>query len=250
MADRGLRLPDASFEVILRILKAYLSAARNQAGVPVKLEEVVRRAGGSRTQVSGQNGFLASVGLIEGGNTKHLTDLGRRVALAADHPTSPDREDAFADVVISSDDLAGIVDSVQVRKEMTLDDLVSHIVLTAGVAKNSRSLTGARTVLEFLKAGGAVTETDGTFRAGLPRELHETEADVRATARLEQERSVGSASAPPVAAPSHSPASVQLPSPIGAPIHIHVWLNASGSEAGDVAVVLREFLEKLASNGD
>jgi hypothetical protein len=248
MADRGLRLPDAGFEVILRILKAYLAAAKNQAGVPVKLDDVVRRAGGGRTQVSGQNGFLASVGLIEGGNTKQLTELGRRVALAADHPASPEWGRAFADVVDSSDDLAGIVDSVRVRKEMTLDDLVSHIVLTAGVAKNSRSLTGARTVLEVLKAGGAITEADGTLRAAAPRPADDTETN--AHTMPPEQRAPADTAVPPIASRSHGPTSMQLPSPAGAPIHIHVWLNASGTEAGDVADVLREFLEKLTSSGE
>ncbi len=166
-SDRGLRLPDAGFEVIVRILKAYLAAAKGQAGTPVKLDDVVKRAGGGRTQVSGQNAFLATLGVITGGNAKELTRTGRRLGLAVDHPESDEYVAAWREAIEQSDDLGGIVDSVRVRKEMTTDALLSHIVLTAGVAKNNRSLTGARTVIEVLKAGGALTEADGTFRAGL-----------------------------------------------------------------------------------
>lgn len=178
-SDRGLRLPDAGFDVIIRILKAYLSVAKGQAGTPVKLDDVVRRAGGGRTQVSGQNGFLGTLGLITGGHGKQLTPTGRRLALAVDHPNTEEWVAAWRESVEQSDDLVGIVDSVKVRKEMTTDALLSHIVLTAGVAKSNRSLTGARTVIEVLKAAGVLQEADGTFRAGpaLPERPGSTQRD-------------------------------------------------------------------------
>ncbi len=241
MADRGLRLPDAGFEVILRILKAYLAASRNQAGTPVKLADVVRRAGGGRTQVSGQNGFLASVGLIEGGNAKALTELGRRVALVADHEGQPQWDDAWQEVVNNSEDLTGIVDSVRVRNEMTTDDLLAHIVLTAGVAKNNRSLTGARTVIEVLWAGKAIVERDGTYRAASPSDqLPPTGTEDRPGGSPPRD--------PPAAAPSagHGAPAVPTPAASGSPVsvHVHVWVAAADVD-DELAQKLQAVIERL-----
>jgi hypothetical protein len=248
--DRGLRLPDAGFDVIVRILKAYLAAAKGQAGTPVKLDDVVRRAGGGRTQVSGQNAFLATLGIITGGHSKQLTPTGRRLGLAVDHPDTDEYVAAWRAAIEQSEDLGGIVDSVRVRMEMTTDALLSHIVLTAGVAKNNRSLTGARTVIEVLKAGGVLLEADGTFRAG-PTSLGDDPVSLVKDPARQQKPPEPDASAPevPHAPPgSDSPALTVARAP-GVQVHIHVWLSLSDASAPDVAERVQALVEKLTSDG-
>jgi hypothetical protein len=237
MTERGLRLPTAGFEVITRILKAYLAASRNQAGTPVKLDDVVRRAGGGRTQVSGQNGFLASIGLIEGGNAKALTDLGRRVALAADHQGQPAWIQAWREVIASSEDLTGIVDSVRVRREMTTDDLLSHIVLTAGVPKTNRSLTGARTVIDVLQSGQAVVEHDGTYEAA---PVVEATSDLGPSPATETPDGSGAAAQPDSSELRTGPDTHLT-------VHVHVWLSEQDLDAESAAKIqtLVETLKQL-----
>lgn len=235
---RGLRLPTAGFETILRILRAYLSAAKNEAGTSVRLDDVVKRAGGARTLVSAQNAFLASLGLIEGGNAKRLTDRGRRLALAADHPDTPEWHEAWSEVVENSEELAGVVDSVRIRREMTQDDLVSHIVLTAGVPKNASSLRGARTVLEILKAAGAINESDGTFRPVASVDTPEPKTSTG-----------GEPLRQPIASPSPSEAPQGIPAgghTSAVTVHVHVWVG--GADEDDLPERIRAIIEKLTSD--
>ncbi len=247
MAERGLRLPDAGFEVILRILKAYLAAARNQAGVSVRLDDLVKRAGGSRSQISGQNAFLVSLGLISGGNAKELTELGRQVALAADSPDLPEWRQGWGEALEHSDDLVGVIDSVRIRREMTADDLISHIVLTAGVAKNSRSITGARTVIEVLKAAGSITESDGTFRAADRAQTTEPSDwdSQRWHTTVEGGRPQPHDVDPP--GPNKAPARPEaVPARQPVTIHIHVWINDSDDPTQDVGEKVKAIVDNLA----
>src|ERR1041385_7002515 len=105
MAEATLRLPVAGFEQISRILRAYVAAARRKAFYPVKLDDVAHRAALNRTVVSANNAFLASLGLIEGGNNKQLTERGLQAALTLDHPGTADALRAWASVVESSPEL-------------------------------------------------------------------------------------------------------------------------------------------------
>src|SRR5439155_8912526 len=168
MAEPALRLPVAGFDQISRILRAYLSAAKGVAGVPIKLDDVAKRAAMNKTGVSANNAFLTSLGLIEGGNNKQLTELGLQAALTLDHPGTPEAVNAWGDVMSASPDLERIVDAVRIRRGMDEDSLLSHIVLTAGVPKTSRWLTGARTVVDILEFAGVVEESDGTFTVRTP----------------------------------------------------------------------------------
>ncbi len=162
MPDDTLRLPVGSFEIIQRILAAY--ATLGQRG-PVKLKDVAERTAMQATAVSGNHAFLESIGIIDGGKQKSLTELGRRVAVATTHAGTLEARNAWSMVVAASDHLQKIVDAVRIRQGMKEDALTTHIVVTAGVPKSTRALTGARTVLDLLREAGVIEEIDGTFRA-------------------------------------------------------------------------------------
>lgn len=183
MGEEQFRLPASSFDVVIRILEAYVRSSRG----PVKLDDVAQRGAMGRTLVSGNNAFLTSVGLIEGGNLKTLTELGREVALASGHPESVEFAQAWHKVSESSEYLQRIVDAVRIRRGMTTDALTSHIVLTAGVPKSNSSLTGARTVIDLLKAAGRLQESDGNFRV-----------DTRAEAELSYPKAQAADEVPPL----------------------------------------------------
>jgi hypothetical protein len=161
LADETFRLPASSFEVVQRILEAYVACGRG----PVKLDDVANRAAMQRTLVSSNNAFLTSVGLLEGGNLKSLTDLGREVGLAASHPGSVELQQAWRKVVDESEHLQRIVDAVRIRRGMTAEALITHIILTAGVPKSTYAVTGARALVDLLEAAGKLEERDGTLRA-------------------------------------------------------------------------------------
>jgi hypothetical protein len=237
MAEPTFRLPRGGFEQIGRILRAYLSASKGSPSVGVKLHDVARRAAMNPTIVSGNNAFLASLGLIEGGNTKHLTELGVDAALTLDHPESPEAHRAWTTVAERSPDLDRVVDAVRIRQGMDEDALLSHIVLTAGVPKSAKSLTGARTIVDILEFAGVVEETDGTYRVRPPAETDGGTMDVRVP-------------------PSGSEGTVEGPTPIRTParaigearvnLNVHVWVNASDADFEELADRLKQLLSELS----
>lgn len=236
MADSTFRLPVAGFEQISRILRAYLAASKHAAGVPVKLDDVSKRAAMNKTIVSGNNAFLASLGLIEGGNSKSLTDRGLQAALTLDHPETAEAFKAWGEVIEESADLERVVDAVRIRKGMDEDALLSHIVLTAGVPKTARSLTGARTVIDIIEFAGLLDESDGTFSATSPRY---GEAPGPAAERLVE--SIGDTS-------GARGASASLREGARAVVNVHIWVNAKDADLAEFADELKELLSKLSES--
>lgn len=236
VAESSFRLPASGFEQVSRILKAYHSASRGSAEAAVKLEDVARRAAMNRTGVSGNNGFLASVGLIEGGHAKRLTPLGIRAALALDHPGAPEAQEAWTEVVENSPDLERIVDAVRIRQGMDDDALLSHIVLTAGVPKTSRWLTGARTVVDVLKFAGMIVEADGVFK--VPSVIDSGTVATRVALSGREE----------VLSPSQHVSIGRPTTRSGVVVNVHVWVQAVETDFVQLGDELKELLAKLASD--
>jgi hypothetical protein len=234
MAEPKFRLPVGGFEQIGRILRSYLRAAKGQPGVAVGLDDVARRAAMNRTAVSGNNAFLASLGVIEGGNNKQLTPLGVTAALTLEHPNTPDAHQAWMAVIESSPDLERIVDAVRIRKGMNEDALLSHIVLTAGVPKTARTLTGARTIVDLLEFAGVLHESDGTFT-------------IAPADGLETLTTTGLATPTVLEPPLASVGPLNVSAGVGrVALNIHLWVNAKDTDLEDLADELKQFLGRLA----
>jgi hypothetical protein len=240
MAEATLRLPVASFEQISRILHSYLLAAKRQAGVATKLDDVAQRAAMNKTAVSGNNAFLSSLGLIQGGNNKELTPLGLRAALTLDHPNTPEAREAWNAVIEASPDLERILDAVRIRKGMNEDALLSHIVLTAGVPKTARSLTGARTIVDLLEFGGVLQERDGTFTA-IPTDVYDV-----LTVTGTNVPSVAEATEGPVATAGGAGRSARVGGAGGFTVNVHLWVNAKETDLEELADELKQFISRLA----
>lgn len=56
--------------------------------------------------------------------------------------------------------------AVEIRKSMEGSAFEAHIAYSAGEAKSSQVMTGARTVIDILRAAAAVTEKDGQLTPG------------------------------------------------------------------------------------
>ena len=234
MAEPRFRLPQAGFDQIARILKAYVSASRQSTDTAVSLDDVSRRSAINRTAVSANNAFLVSIGLLEGGNAKRLTPLGVRAALSLDHPGSPDAHQAWREVIERSPDLERVVDAVRIRQGMNEDALLSHIVLTAGVPKTSRSLTGARTIIDILEFGGLIDESDGVFHAPIP-----DSGTAVITVTPSGEEGTGTRETGPV--------TIRRATASGITVNVHVWVKAEDADFEELADQLKEFLSKLSA---
>ncbi len=76
--EKKLALPASSHEIVAKILHAYALCGDE----PANLDSVAAKAGMNKTQVSGNNGFLVSIGLLTDGKAKALTPAGRTLALS------------------------------------------------------------------------------------------------------------------------------------------------------------------------
>jgi hypothetical protein len=184
--------------------------------------------------VSSNNGFLVSLGVIEGGNAKHLTPIGVRAALALDHPGAPEAMEAWTDVAQGNPDLERIVDAVRIRQGMDEDALLSHIVLSAGVPKTSRWLTGARTVVDILQFAGLVVENDGLFTVASAEDRPPTISGQPETGEAPTGVEISTVS--------------RTVTRQGVVVNVHVWVTPADVDFDSLADDLKKFLAKLTTD--
>lgn len=165
MAEEEFRLPGTSYDLLVKIIKAYRH--QNEPARPDAIADVV---GVDKAQVSRNHKFLVSVGVLEGGNLKRITpignDLGR--ALEYEHPSEIQR--LWRQIIADHPFVEKILTAVRIRGGMERSNLESHIAYTAGQVKNRRTLTGAGTVVEILFAADLVRDSDGTLEVSGSRQ--------------------------------------------------------------------------------
>ena len=115
MAESEFALPRSSYPELLKIIHAYFLADSRSKGEPVALADVAPRAAMNKSVVSRNNGFLASLGVIQGGNKKTLTEPGRSLGLAISHDDEARRRSELARIVDDSDFLGRIANAVRIR---------------------------------------------------------------------------------------------------------------------------------------
>ena len=163
MAEEKVKLPRSSYEEICRIVKAYGSVTS-----AASLDEIQSRSGVGKTVVSANNSFLSATEIIEGGQSKIATQKGRDLAKALTHEIPGEIQKAWDRVVRENGFLNKMALAVKIRKSMDSSTFETHIAYSAGEAKSSQVMTGARAVVDILRAAGVVNEHDGQLIASEP----------------------------------------------------------------------------------
>jgi len=156
MADDKFKLPSSSYEEITKIIKAY-----GHFSNPVGLLEVSKFIGMDPTSISRNTGFLIELGLLETGKKKVITSVGRELALALEHDMPEEIRGCLRKLVNENEFLSKLVAAIKIRNGMDEGTLQSHIAYSAGQPKSSKYMTGARTVIDILRASELVKESDG-----------------------------------------------------------------------------------------
>lgn len=112
--EKKLALPASSHEIVAKILHAYALCGDE----PANLDSVAAKAGMNKTQVSGNNGFLVSIGLLTDGKAKALTPAGRTLALAIGHGLDEDSALEWRRTLLGAPAAKGIIDMIRVQKEI------------------------------------------------------------------------------------------------------------------------------------
>lgn len=157
-------LPGSSFEELKKIIMAYASAK-----VDASLEDIGNLAGLHKTVVSRNNKFLTEIGLVQGGQKKSATELGKRLGRTLEHAQSDDERKAWHEAVQSNEPLSSVMTTVRIKGGMSEEDLTKHVLYVSGQSNNAGNKTGARCVQDVLVASALLTETDGRFAVSSPK---------------------------------------------------------------------------------
>lgn len=155
MADEKVKLPRSSYEEFTKIIKAY-----GQSREAASLDDISKLSAVGRTVVSGNNAFLSAIGVIEGGNAKSATSQGKALALALMHEIPNEIQSSWQRIVEESPFLKNMVLAVRIRRGMSVQNFISHIAFSSGEKKSAKVLTGAKTVVDIIRASGLVREKD------------------------------------------------------------------------------------------
>ena len=159
MSDEVFKLGRSSFGEVKNIIIGYAHFEHD-----VKLDALARLLAVNKAIISGNNGFLADMGLIEGGKTKNITPLGRSLGRALEHNREEDIKKHLREVIQGSQFLSDMVSTVRIREGMIVDDLAAHILYASGQPHTKSNATGARSVVDMLVESGVLTESDGRLR--------------------------------------------------------------------------------------
>lgn len=155
MPQKKFKVPRSSYEELTKIIKAY-----GQLTEPSSLVDVSQLAALNRTVVSANNAFLVETNIIEGGNRKGVTKEGKALAQALMHEIPDEIQNAWRSIIESTEFLNKMLLAARIRRGMEVNNFVSHIAFSSGEQKSKPVLTGARTVVDIIRASGLVREKD------------------------------------------------------------------------------------------
>ncbi len=163
MPDEKFKLPQSSYEELTKIVKAY-----GHFEEPVELTEVSRFISLHPTVISRNAGFLAAVGILQSGAKKSPTPSGRELAHALEHTMPDEIQRWWRKIVDDNEFLSKVVAAIRIRNGMDQQTLEAHVAYSAGQPKRPQFMTGARTVIDILKAADVIRESEGKYVSDAP----------------------------------------------------------------------------------
>lgn len=160
MADDKFRLPKSSYEELVKIIGGYA-----QFDHPASLDEVSKQVGMHTTIISKNAGFLLDAGILLGGAKKQCTSSGNELAHALIHGIPDEIRRLWRTIIRECEFLSRILAAVKIRNGMDETTISSHIAYSAGQKKNPGVMTGARSVVDILKAAELLREENGKLTA-------------------------------------------------------------------------------------
>lgn len=147
------KMPQSSYNELTKIIKAY-----GHIDQAASLDDVSKFVGLHTTIISRNAGFLTSCGIIDPGQKKIATPLGRNLAHALEHDVAEDIKLWWRKVINQSDFLTKLITAIKIRNGMETETLEAHIAYSAGQPKKPQYMTGARTIIDILLAAEVVME--------------------------------------------------------------------------------------------
>jgi hypothetical protein len=184
MPDDKFKLPVSSYDELVKFIKAYSHLTE-----PAELSEISKLTGAAATNISKNIGFFLATGILEGGKRKMPTEAGRQLGRALEHEMPDAIRKWWRHIVEENEFLTKLLTAVRIRNGMDSQTLEAHIAYSAGQPKKPQFMTGARTVIDVLKAAELIAESDGKYvlrrpdeslshiDTSTPQEIHKESSD-------------------------------------------------------------------------
>jgi len=237
--EKKLELPANGYDIVEKILHAYALCGDKA----VTLDEVSGRAGMHKTQVSRSNGFLVSVGIIEGGKKKKLTPQGKALALAIGNKLADDVTREWKKLLESCEGTRSIIDMIRVQGSMSKDTLLGKTASILGLVDTGTTRTGMNCLIEILQQSGLLSESDGTYslsEAAKRADAHGEPAE-QAVAPPKQTAPAGAASIAPPVVQARPLAPPNVPT-VHIDIQVHIDASASPEQIDQIFASMAKHL--------
>jgi hypothetical protein len=236
MPEEKFPLPKCSYDSLIKIIRSYAHQSAE-----AHLDEIAKVAGMAPGEVSRNVRFLVTVGLLEGGQKKVISEQGRALSHALEYEQFDKVAELWRDIVLRNDFLQKLVFAVKIRKGMDPATLQAHVAYSAGQPKHGKTMIGAGAVVEIIKQAGLVTDEEGKLVA-VPFE--ETKPlEVPSKAEEYQHRVQGGVTVGGAAGQLFVPAALGVH---GIPVTIQIQVNCSSSEIEALGPKLRALVEELS----
>ena len=238
MAEDKFKLPGSSYEELTKIVKSY-----GQFTAPAGLDEVSKLIGMDKTVISRNAGFLIEMNVLESGQKKSLTSLGKELAQALEHEMPEEIRKGWKRIIEDSDFSTKLVSAIKIRNGMDENTLQSHIAYSAGQPKKPQFMTGAKTLIDILKASELVKESDGKYVVAKPADEDESLQSNQMIKNAEAVNIRSNSVSTPVAVSSTV---IQKKAGADVKININVSVECSVDELDDLGDKIRNIIKQAS----
>jgi len=150
-------MPRSSWDTVKRIIHAYYAAHEEKEST---VESIAKLGGIARPNISLNNNFLRSLGVIEENEYK-LTQVGVRLAVGLATKDQSLVTESLQEIINKTEKLRRIVRTVQARGGITEESLRNEAMLALNLNEKSPGLGYLRTVIELLYESGMLKVENG-----------------------------------------------------------------------------------------
>ncbi|QTN30768.1 hypothetical protein HZ994_00660 [Akkermansiaceae bacterium] len=157
--DKEFKLPGSGYDVVCKVLHAYVVCGKGKAS----LGDVAAKAGIDSTMVSRNNGFLLSIGALQGGRDKELTGPGRDLAIAIGNNIDEDIKQNWKQVFLGCERTKSVLDMVKIQKGITKSQFTAKVASALGLVVNPTTKTGINTLTDIFEKAQLLKQDDGKY---------------------------------------------------------------------------------------
>src|SRR3990167_368442 len=236
MPDDKFKLPLSSYDELVKFIKAYSHVTK-----PTELGEISRLTGVGVPNISKNVGFFVATGILEGGKKKMPTLAGQQLGHALEHDMPDEIRNSWRHIVEEDEFLTKLLTAVRIRNGMDSQTLEAHIAYSAGQPKKRQFMTGARTVIDILKAAELIVEVDGKYLLKDPGEVPRAHADSPAQNETLRESQM-------ISQPPRSPIALPVDTSQRVQINIQININCTPDDIQGLGTQVKALIQEIAGN--